>query len=60
MYVLVALAAVGAMPWQQFEGEGGEAVLAKILQDVTGQAWPAAILTIGAIISIFSVVLAVM
>ncbi|MGB2738342.1 MAG: amino acid permease [Candidatus Nanopelagicales bacterium] len=60
LYVLVALAAVGAMPWQEFEGEGGEAVLAKILQDVTGQAWPAAILTIGAIISIFSVVLAVM
>ncbi len=60
MYVLVALAAVGAKPWEQFEGSGGEAVLATILEQVTGSAWPSAILSIGAVLSIFSVVLAVM
>lgn len=60
LYVLVALAAIGAKPWEQFEGAGGEAVLATILEQVTGATWPAAILSIGAVISIFSVVLAVM
>ncbi len=60
LYVVVALAAIGARPWEQFEGSGGEAVLATILEDVTGSTWPAAVLSVGAVISIFSVVLAVM
>ncbi len=60
LYVLVALAAVGAKPWQQFAGQGGDAVLATILQQVTGKSWPAVVVSIGAIISIFSVVLTVM
>ncbi len=60
LYVMVALAAVAAKPWETFEGSGGEAVLAQILEEVTGQNWPAVVLSIGAIISIFSVVLAVM
>lgn len=60
LYVLVALAAVGAMLWSDMEGTGGEAVLAKILENVTGQVWPSIVLSIGAVISIFSVVLAVM
>jgi APA family basic amino acid/polyamine antiporter len=60
LYVMVALAAIAAKPWESFEGSGGDAVLAQILQEVTGDAWPAAVLSIGAIISIFSVVLAVM
>jgi len=60
LYVIVAVAALGARPWQQFVGSGGEAVLAQILTEVTGQSWPAFILSIGAVISIFSVVLAVM
>lgn len=60
LYVIVALAAVGARPWEQFEGSGGEAVLATILEQVTGAQWPAAVLSVGAVISIFSVVLAVM
>lgn len=59
LYVLVAVAAIGAKPWQQFEGSGGEAVLATILEQITGQTWPALLLSFGAIISIFSVVLAV-
>lgn len=58
LYCLVALAAVGAMPWQEFGGS--EASLAKILTDVTGQTWPSVILSIGAVIAIASVVLAVM
>ena len=36
MYVLVAVAAIGAMPWGWFEGT--EAALVKILKDITGQA----------------------
>jgi basic amino acid/polyamine antiporter, APA family len=55
MYVLVALVAVGAQPPDKFEGQ--EAGLAKILEDVTGQAWPGTVLAAGAIISIFSVTL---
>lgn len=60
IYVIVAVAAIGAKPWEQFEGVGGEAVLSTILQQITGQTWPSVILSIGAVISIFSVVLAVM
>ena len=60
LYVVVALAAIGARPWEDFEGAGGEAALATILEDVTGASWPAAVLSVGAVVSIFSVVLAVM
>lgn len=60
LYVIVALAAIGARPWEDFEGPGGEAALATILEEVTGASWPAVVLSVGAVISIFSVVLAVM
>ncbi len=60
LYVIVALAAIGAKPWEQFEGSGGEAVLATALEQVPGSTWPAAMLSVGAVISIFSVVLVVM
>lgn len=60
LYVMVALAAIGARPWEDFEGQGGDAVLASIMEQVTGAGWPAALLSVGAVISIFSVVLAVM
>lgn len=60
IYTLVGLAAVGAWPWQQFEGTGGEAALARIVQDVSGQAWTSEIISVGAIIAIISVVLAVL
>ena len=59
-YILVALAAIGAQPWQEFAGEGGEAVLATIARDVTGSDWAPAIISLGAVVSIFSVVLTVM
>jgi APA family basic amino acid/polyamine antiporter len=54
-YVLVALAAIGAQPYTRFEGQ--EAGLAVILRNLTGSAWPAVVLSAGAVISIFSVTL---
>ena len=54
-YMLVAVAAVGAQPASMFAGQ--EAGLSVILQNVTGQAWPAIVLSAGAIISVFSVTL---
>ena len=57
VYILVALAALGAQPWTEFEGQ--EAGLAAILHKVTGSSWPSVMLSIGAIISIFSVTLIV-
>jgi len=54
-YMLVAVAAVGAQPAAKFVGQ--EAGLAVILQDVTGHAWPAVVLSAGAIISVFSITL---
>ena len=58
LYILVALAAVGAQPWTAFAGQ--EAGLAVILHNLTGAAWPAVVLSLGAIASIFSVTLVVL
>ena len=58
VYVLVALAGIGAQPYGQFEGQ--EAGLAVILRNITGSVWPAAVLSTGAVISIFSVTLVVL
>ncbi|HEX4859438.1 MAG TPA: amino acid permease [Usitatibacteraceae bacterium] len=55
-YLLVAVAAVGAQPAARFEGQ--EAGLAVILKDVTGLTWPSIVLSLGAVISVFSVTLA--
>ncbi|WTT37359.1 amino acid permease [Kitasatospora sp. NBC_00085] len=57
LYILVALAGIGAQPWEKFDGQ--EAGLAQILQDITGQSWPAMVFAIGAILSIFSITLVV-
>jgi basic amino acid/polyamine antiporter, APA family len=57
-YILVGLAAVGAQPWTAFAGQ--EAGLAVILGELTGAAWPAVALSLGAIASIFSVTLVVL
>jgi len=54
-YMLVAFAAMGAQPAHKFEGQA--AGLSVILQNVTGQAWPALVLSAGAVISVFSVTL---
>jgi APA family basic amino acid/polyamine antiporter len=54
-YMLVAVAAMGAQPARLFEGQ--EAGLAVILQNISGKAWPALVLSAGAVISVFSVTL---
>ncbi|AXK33343.1 amino acid permease [Streptomyces armeniacus] len=58
LYCLVAVAAVGALPWQRFDGS--EAALAGIMHDVTGQSFWATILAFGAVVAIASVVLTVL
>lgn len=58
LYCAVALAAVGAMPWQTFEGK--EAALSRVLTDnVDGAIWPI-LLSIGAVVATTSVVLTVL
>src|ERR1700722_12169105 len=59
VYVLVALAAVGTQPWQNFAGQQ-DAGLATILDNVTHQGWASTILCAGAVISIFTVTLITM
>ncbi len=44
-YILVAVAALGAQPWTSFAGQ--EAGLAVILRNLTGQGWPAVLLSLG-------------
>lgn len=55
IYMLVAVMALGAQPAAKFEGQ--EAGLAEILKAVTGKAWPAIVLSAGAVISVFSITL---
>jgi len=58
LYCAVALAAVGAMPWQSFEGS--EAALSRVLtENVSGDIWPI-LLSIGAVVATASVVLTVL
>ena len=58
LYCAVALAAVGAMPWQGFEGT--EAALSRVLtENVSGSIWPI-LLSIGAVVATTSVVLTVL
>lgn len=58
LYIVVALSALGAQPWTEFHGQ--EAGLAAILSRITGAGWPAVVLSIGAIVAIFSVTLIVL
>jgi APA family basic amino acid/polyamine antiporter len=70
IYVLVTLAALGARSGQVETVDGvqtyvwgdgnGDAILASIVADVTGTSWAPALISLGAVISIFSVVLTVM
>ncbi|QCH25362.1 APC family permease [Mycobacteroides salmoniphilum] len=54
-YLVVALAALGAQPWREFEGQS--AGLALILDKVTGSTSASTFLALGAVISIFSITL---
>jgi amino acid transporter len=58
VYLLVAFAALGAQPWEKFEGQ--EAGLAVILEDILQNQWASTVLAAGAVISIFSVTLVTM
>ncbi|MFG1944611.1 amino acid permease [Nonomuraea sp. NPDC048826] len=60
VYVLVAVAAVGAMPWTDFDPEHTEASLSLIADLATGSTWAGLIISFGAVIAIASVVLTVM
>ncbi|RGE20082.1 amino acid permease [Leucobacter sp. wl10] len=58
VYVLVALAALGAQPASEFEGQS--AGLSQILENIIGASWPGTLVAAGAVISIFSVTLVVL
>ncbi|MFQ4147718.1 amino acid permease [Arthrobacter sp. LAPM80] len=58
IYVLVAVAAVGARQWTWFDGT--QASLVKILLEITNQPWMALVFSVGAVLAITSVVLTVM
>jgi APA family basic amino acid/polyamine antiporter len=61
VYVLVALAALGSQPTEEFASEEqANAGLSVILENITGGTWASLILSAGAVISIFSVSLVVM
>ncbi len=55
VYVLVAIAALSAQPWEEFEGQS--AGLSAILETIVGAQWPGTVVAAGAVISIFSVTL---
>lgn len=58
LYILVAIAAIGARPWTAFSSD--EASLVRIVVGVTGQPVVALVFSIGAVIAIASVVLTVL
>ncbi|MGN8049886.1 amino acid permease [Curtobacterium sp. 22159] len=58
LYILVAIAAIGARSWTSFSSS--EASLVRIVVDVTGQPLVALVFSIGAVIAIASVVLTVL
>nr|WP_271207233.1 amino acid permease [Curtobacterium pusillum]GLK31259.1 amino acid transporter [Curtobacterium pusillum] len=58
LYILVAIAAVGARSWTSFSST--EASLVRIVVDVTGQPLVALVFSVGAVIAIASVVLTVL
>ncbi|MEV6035285.1 amino acid permease [Nonomuraea sp. NPDC052116] len=59
IYVLVAMAAIGALPWTQFDAKHTEASLSYIADLAVGATWPGLIVSFGAVITIASVVLTV-
>jgi APA family basic amino acid/polyamine antiporter len=58
LYILVAIAAIGARSWTSFSST--EASLVRIVVDVTGQPIVALVFSIGAVVAIASVVLTVL
>ncbi len=60
VYVLVAVASVGARPWTEFHPESSEASLSAIADLAAGATWPGLIVSFGAVVAIASVVLTVL
>ena len=58
LYCLVAVAATGALPYDQLEG--AEAPLATVLDEGAGLTWGATMISVGALIAITSVVLTIL
>lgn len=58
IYVLVAVAAIGARQWTWFDGT--QASLVKIMLEITNQPWIALVFSVGAVLAITSVVLTVL
>ncbi|MFT3790503.1 MAG: amino acid permease [Rudaea sp.] len=58
VYVLVALASLGAQPTEDFGGQ--KAGLSQIVENIVGASWPGTLVAAGAVISIFSVTLVVL
>ncbi|UBH05764.1 putative cationic amino acid transport integral membrane protein [Leucobacter sp. Psy1] len=58
VYVLVALAGLGAQETEKFDGQS--AGLSAILENIVGASWPGTVVAAGAVISIFSVTLVVL
>ncbi len=57
LYLLVTVAALGAQNWQTYGDSSSEAILATIADTATGGRWAGVLIALGAMISIFSVVL---
>lgn len=57
LYLVVTFAALGAQNWSEDTGASSEAVLASIANRAVGGVWAGDIIALGAIVSIFSVVL---
>ena len=58
LYILVAVAAIGARPWNWFDGQ--EAALVGVLQEITGRPWVSLVFAVGAVLAIISIVLVVL
>lgn len=58
LYILVAVAAIGARPWHWFDGQ--EAALVGVLQEITGRPWVSLVFATGAVVAIVSIVLVVL
>lgn len=57
LYLIVTLSALGAQNWEDDESLGSEAILSTIANNAVGGFWAGDLIALGAIISIFSVVL---
>lgn len=60
LYIVVALAAIGAVRWDRFSDLDVEAALSGVVNSALGSTWAGGLIATGAVISIFSVILVVL